>query len=248
MIGRRELTSEDVRRLVFESIESIMEAQRKLELPICPNIHETQDRLRDGRFRAAPIPKKRGRSYQMDHGSFEPPATITLDSELPFCDRPLDLPELSQTLTHYTSTHEVIHADDHTGGDWMFRATREHIIGDHHDKLEKGLRIINGEGGCEHIRSHEDLACLWAMQYIDMITHYRAYIVLRYWNFPRLNLVWGLLRNDLFPPNLLTKIEREKGVKYIFEAIIGRAGEYCIIDALKESASISERDAGRYTV
>lgn len=247
-MGRRELNSEDVRGLVFESIRMIVEAQRDLELPICPNIDETHERLREGIFRAAPIPRKRGRSYHMDYGSFNPPATITLDSRIPFCDRPLHMPELPKTLAQYTASHEVIHADDHTGGDRMFTATREHIFRDHHDKLEKGMQIIEGEGGCKYIHSYDDLACLWAMQYVDMITHYRAYVVLRHRRFPKLDLIWSRLRNDFFPPNLLTRIEREKDIKYIFESIIGRAGEYCIIDALMETESISERNASRYTI
>lgn len=226
----------------------IIEVQRELQLPICPNIFETQKRLHSGIFRATSIQRRSGDVYNMDFGSFDPPATITLDSRIPFCDKPLNMPQLPPTLAHYTATHEVIHADDHTGDDRVFKATCEHILSDHYDKLEKGMLLIEKEGGCDSIRSFEDLALYWAMQYVDMLTHYRAFIILRHKNFPKLDMIWSLLRNDLFPPSLLTGIEREKNTRYIFESIIGRAGEYCIIDALKESASISKRNADRYAV
>lgn len=248
MLGRRELTSEDVRVLVFESIRLIDEAQEKLELPICPNIEGTRERLRRGRFRAVPLPKKRGGSYHMAYGSFEPPATITLDSGLPFCDRPLDIPEIPYTMARYTAAHEVIHADDHVGGELMFTATREHILGDHGDKLFRGMEIIECEGGCDLIRSRDDLAGFWAMQYVDMITHYRAYVALRRHRFPWLDMIWEVLYDGFFPPNMLTRIEGEKGTRYVFDAIIGNAGEYCLIDALMESESIGEKNACRYTV
>lgn len=248
LLGRRELTAEDVRRLVFESIGLIVEAQAELDLPICPNIEETKERLRRGRFRVTPPTLRREDLYHMAYGSFDPPATITLDSSLPFCDWPLDLPELPHTMARYTATHEVIHADDNTGDDFMFEATLEHILRDHRDKLERGMGIIEGEGGCDFIGGYDDLACLWAMQYVDMVTHYRAYVTLRHRHFPRLDMIWDGLRNGFFPPNLLTQIEREKDTRYIFDVILGRAGEYCLIDALRESKTILERNADAYTV
>ena len=247
-MGRRELTSEDVRKLVFKSIGMIVKAQRELKLQICPNIDDTRERLRDGIFRSEHMPRNKGKSYHMDYGSFDPPATITMDSKLPFSDKPFNIPELPQTLAHFTATHEVIHADDHTGGDWMFTATREHIFSDHHDKLEKGMRIIENEGGSECICGSDDLACLWAMQYVDMITHYRAYVVLRHHQFPKLDQIWSRLHNDFLQSNLLGRIEIEKGVRYIFDHIIRRAGEYCIVDALTESVNISKKNASRYTI
>jgi hypothetical protein len=248
LMGRRELTSGDVRKLVFKSIGMIVKTQRELKLQICPNIDETRERLRDGIFRAEQMPRNKVKPYHMDYGSFDPPATITLDSRLPFSDEPLHMPELPQTLEHFTATHEVIHADDYTGGDWMFTATREHILCEHRDKLEKGMRIIETERGSECIRSSEDLACLWAMQYVDMITHYRAYVVLRHHQFPKLDQIWRHLHNDFFQSNLLTQIEREKDIRYVFDHIIRRAGEYCIVDALKESVSIGKSKASRYTI
>lgn len=248
MLGRRELTSEDVRRLVFESIDLITEAQRELELPLCSNIRATSHRLREGRFKAVPLPRRRGGAYQMAYGSFEPPATITLDRKIPFCDRPLDIPDVPNTMAHYAASHEVIHADDHVGGDAIFTATREHIVSDHMDKLVKGMDIIENEGGCELIGCLEDLACFWAMQYVDMVTNYRAYVALRHHNFPRLNMIWDNMDKGFFPPNMLTQIEGERGIRYVFDVIVGGAGEYCLIDALMESKSISERNACRYTV
>jgi len=56
------------------------------------------------------------------------------------------------------------------------------------------------------------------------------------------------MQNDFFPPNLLTRIEREKDTRYIFEGIIEQMGEYCLIDALMESSSIGKRAVCRYTV
>lgn len=248
MLRRRELTSEDVRRLVFDSIGLIAEAQEKLDLPICLHLGHTRELLITGRFFARPLPRKCVGLYHMAYGAFDPPASITLDSRIPFCDRPLNIPEVPETLAYYTATHEVIHADDHVGGDRMFTATRDHILDDHKDKLVKGMKIIEGSDDRCGIGSYDDLACLWAMQYVDMITHYRAYVVLRHGGFPKLDFVWDHMQNDFFPPNLLTKIEREKDTRYIFEDIIGQMGEYCLIDALMESSSIGKRAVCRYTV
>lgn len=248
MFGRRELTSEDVQKLVFESIGLIDEAQRELDLPICPNLQETRERLKGGRFRAASLLLTRSALYRMVYGSFDPPATITLDSDLPFCDWPLDIPEFPRTMARYAAAHEVIHADDHIGGDTVFTATMEHILDDHQDELERGMDIIDGKGGCESIGCYRDLAALWAMQYVDMITHYRAYVAIRHQHLPRLEMVWACMQDGFFPPSLLTHIEGDSNTEYIFDVIIGRAGEYCLIDALKESASIGERKARSYAV
>ena len=246
MIGRRELTSEDVRRLVFESLDLIAEAQKELDLPICPNIYETRERLRGGRFRARRLPRSRAWSYKMAYGSFNPPSTITLDSDLPFCDWPLEIPEFPHTMSYYTATKEVIHADDHTGGDAVYKATRDHILTDHWDKLVRGMGIIEGEGGCDLIHGYNDLAHLWAIQYVDMITHFRTYVTLRRQNFPKLDMIWEGLQDDFFPPNILTKIESEKGIRYVFDITLCRAGEYCLIDALIESQGIRDKNAYKY--
>jgi hypothetical protein len=56
------------------------------------------------------------------------------------------------------------------------------------------------------------------------------------------------MQNDLFPPSLLTKIERKKGTRYIFETIIDRIGKYYLIDALMETINIGEKSADIYTV
>ncbi len=248
MIGRRKLTPEDVRMLVFESIRLIDEAQRDLRLSICPELEETRKRLRRGRFKVAPLPQEGGGSYHMAYGSFDPPAMITLDRGLSFCDRPLDIPEIPYTMAHYTASHEVIHADDHYGGDRLFLATREHILREHGDKLLRGMEIVEGEGGCDLISCHDDLACFWAMQYVDMVTHYRTYVALRHHRFPKLDMIWERLDDGFFPPNMLTKIEAERGARYVFNVTMGSAGEYCLVDALMESEGIREKNACRYTV
>ena len=183
----------------------------------------------------------------MDFGAFEPPATIIMDSRIPFCDRPLNIPEVPHTLLRYTATHEVIHVDDHLGGDALYNGTKEHILCDHGDKLEKGMEFIEREGPCDQIGDQSDLASLWAVQYVDMVTHYRAYVTLRARSFPRLDLIWNMMQDMLFPPGMLTEIEREKGTRYVFESI-RHVGEYCLIDALMESSSIGNKAACKYAV
>jgi len=247
-MGRRELTSDDVRKLVFKAIEMIMDAQRELDLPICHHIEETRERLRSGEFRADPLPRNRGGTYEMDYGAFEPPSTIVLDSWLLYCDRPLSIPKLPGTLASYCATHEVTHADDHTGGDRLLKVTRRHILKDHGDKLEKGMQIIEREGGSDCIDGYKELAGLWAVQYVDMVTHYRSYVVLRHKRLPKLDFVWARLRDHFFPPNLLTCIENQRGIRHVFDIITRQAGEYCLIEALRDSQQISERNTLRYLV
>ena len=248
MIGRRRLNAEDVRELVFESVELIDEAQMKLQLPICPNLSATRKALDRGIFRASSLQSKRDGKYHTLFGDFAPPATIILDDELPFCDSPLDIPEVPRTMTYYTSVHEVIHADDYAGGDLTFTATREHILENHGDKLRMSMEIIRERADDDCIGSDEELAGLWAIQYADLLTHYRSYVVLRHHRFPKLGHIWDCMQSDLFPPNLLTKIETEKGTRYVFDEIIERVGEYCIIDALKETMNIGEKAADTYTI
>jgi hypothetical protein len=249
LTGRRELTSDDVQRLVLEAIEFATDAQRKLALPICPNMDETRERLSNGgRFLARPLKKRRRGAYAMEYGAFEPPSTIILDSDLPFSDRPLDIPELPRSLERYSAMHEVVHADDYSGGDALYMKTRRHILDSHMDKLESGMRVIDCNGGRDCIDGFEELARLWSMQYVDMVTHYRAYVALRHLRLPRLELIWAGLGNDLFPPTLLTSLERHLGVDGVFDVITRKAGEYCIIDVLRDSESISEKNACSYTV
>lgn len=248
LIGRRRLNSGDVRELVFESIGLIDDAQMKLQLPICENLAATRSILKRGNFQAAPLRKEREGKYHTLYGDFSPPATIILDDELPFCDSPLDIPEVPRTMTYYTSVHEVIHADDYAGGDRVVNGTRQHILEDHKDKLDVSMEIIRQRSDDDCIRTEEELAGLWAIQYADLLTHYRSYVVIRQHKFPRLDFIWDLMQSDLFPPSLLTKIEREKGTRYIFETIIDRVGEYCLIDALRENIHIGERNADAYTV
>jgi hypothetical protein len=248
LIGRRVLTSEDVQALVFQSIELISIAQDELYLPICPSIKATRKRLKHGIFKTTFLPKKSDSDYRSDYGFFDPPSTISLDSYLPFFDWPMNIPDAAQSMTHYITTHEVIHADDYTRGDHIFHATKEHIIRDHEDKLEKGMQIINVDENNDCIRSYEDLASLWAKQFVDLLTHYRAYVVMRHHCFPRLDLIWDSMQDDIFPPSLLTTIEIERDTRYIFDTMILRAGSYCIIDALMETKNISAKNANVYTV
>ncbi len=95
--------------------------------------------------------------YGMDYGCFQPPSTIMLDRNLPFCDRPLDIPDLASTMCLYSAVHEVLHADDCVGGDVLQSATREHMLKDHRDKLDAGMRFIQSEGGNDCIRTTAEL-------------------------------------------------------------------------------------------
>ena len=142
LFGRRELTSEDVQALVFQSIDLISVAQDELDLPICPTIEVTRKRLMQGEFKTTFFPKKSESDYHSDYGYFDPPSTITLDSYLPFFDWPMNIPDVANSMTQYITTHEVIHADDYTRDDPIYHATKEHIIRDHEDKLVKGMQII----------------------------------------------------------------------------------------------------------
>jgi hypothetical protein len=247
LLRRKELSPSDVRELVFEAIILVAESQRELDLPICPNIEMTWKILKDGIFRSTHLPNNGSGFYRMAFGAFEPPATIIMDSRIPFCDRPLNIPEVPHTLLRYIATHEVIHVDDHLGGDALYNGTKKHILRDHGDKLERGMEFIAKEESCDQIGDQSDLASLWAMQYVDMVTHYRAYVTLRQRDFPRLDLVWSKMQDMLFPPKLLTEIERERGTKNVFESIRD-VGEYCLIDALMESSSIGDRAACKYAV
>jgi len=187
-------------------------------------------------------------NYAMDYGSFVPPDTILLDKNLPSSDHPMNLPEFAETITMYSALHEVLHADDHMNGDRLLIGTRKHVLREHRDKLSKSMRIIEYEGGCDAIRNFKDLATLWGVQYSDMVTHYKGYVILRHMGYPKLEHLWSSLREDYFPPNLLTCIERTKGTDYVFSLFTDRIGEYCLIDALEEYNSIKERNCSSYMV
>jgi hypothetical protein len=247
-LERRQLTHEDVRRLVMGSIELISEAQLQLNLPLGPNIAETREWLVEGECYADSLINIRGRQYGMDFGCFNPPNTIMLDKNLPFSDRPLDIPDLASTLTLYTAVHEVLHADDWVGGDELQRATSDHMLREHGDKLERALEFIQSGEGTDLIKKAEDLANLNATHYVDMVTHFRSFIVLRYAGAPRLDMIWDKMAINFFPPNLLTMIEAEKGVNYVFDLFQKKAGSYCLIDAFEEYESIGKRSASTYTV
>jgi len=247
-LERRQLTHEDVRRLVVGSVDLIREAQLQLKLPIGPNIAKTQEQLLEGECLADSLINIRDHQYGMDFGCFDPPNTILLDKDLPFSDRPLDLPDLASTLTLYTAVHEVLHADDWVGGDKLQQATRSHMLKKHRVKLKKALEFIMGDGGTDCIKTISELANLNAAHYVDMVTHFRSFLVLRYAGAPRLDMIWDKMAINFFPPNLLTMIEMEKGVNYVFDLFQRKAGSYCLIDAFEEYESIGKRSASSYTV
>jgi hypothetical protein len=245
---RKELSDGDVRQIVQESIKLISSTQRAMHLPISPNIGSTKSRLSNGVFKAKRINNRRNSAYAMDFGTFQPPNIIYLDKGLPSCDHPMNLPEFTETMIAYSAVHEVIHADDHTGGDKLLLATRKHILEAHEDKLKTSMEIIRKDGGYVGIENYDDLASLWAVQYVDMVTHYRGYVVLRHNKFPKLDQIWSRLRNDYFPPNLLTNIEVTKGVDYVFNLFTERIGVYCLIEALDEYQKLNEKQSASYTV
>lgn len=245
---RRQLQDEDVRRIVQESIELIKKTQSQLNLPITNNLTYTRKKLKTGLFKAIHMNHKGDHTYSMDYGSFVPPDTILLDKNLPSSDHPMHLPEFAETLTVYSAMHEVLHADDHMNGDRLLVETKKHILREHKDKLRKSMRIIQHEGGCDAIRDYKDLATLWSVQYSDMVTHYRGYVVLRHLGYPKLDHLWSSLRNDYFPPNLLTCIEVSKGTDYVFSLFTEKVGDYCLIDALEEHNQIKAKYCSSYTV
>jgi hypothetical protein len=247
-LERRQLTHEDVRRLVVGSMELINEAQLQLNLPLCPNIVKTKELLLCGEFYADSLINIRGRQYGMDFGCFQPPNMIMLDKNLPFSDRPLDIPDLASTLTLYTAVHEVLHTDDWVGGDKLQRATKDHMLREHVDKLGKALEFIRNDEGTDLIKSIADLAILNASHYVDMVTHFRSFLVLRYAGAQRLDMIWDKMAINFFPPNLLTMIEAEKGSHYVCDLFEKRAGQYCLIDAFEEYESIGKKSAAAYTV
>jgi hypothetical protein len=54
------------------------------------------------------------------------------------------------------------------------------MIREHWDKLEKALNFIRSGEGTDLIKSIEDLANLNASHYVDMVTHFRSFLVMRY--------------------------------------------------------------------
>lgn len=248
MIERRQLSNDDVRRIVLGSVELIKEAQNNLKLKISPNIEFTKKILSNGKLIAETPLNTTNCTYGMDYGCFIPPSIIKLESLLPFSDHPLDLPELASTLTLYSAVHEIIHADDYIGGDKLLNLTKKHILQEHYDKIKVALKIIKKQCGNSCIRNVDDFAELSAKNYIDMVTHYKSYVVLRYGDSPKLDLIWDRLNNYYFPPNLLTKIEREHGIDYIFSLFIDKAGEYCLIDAFNDYEEISRRNENKFIV
>jgi hypothetical protein len=247
-LERRRLTHEDVRRLVTGSLELICEAQLELNLPIGLHINETRNQLINGDHLAESLEAIRGCQYGMDFGCFNPPSTIMLDRDLPFSDKPMDIPELASTLSLYTAVHEVLHADDWVGGDKLQKATCDHMLQIHMDKLEKALDFIKDEEGNNYIHTVSELANLNATHYVDMVTHFRSFVALRYAKAPKLEMIWDKMSLNFFPPNLLTMIEAEKGTEYVFSLFTERAGNYCLIDAFDEYESIGKRSANTYTV
>ena len=248
MTLRRELSDGDVRRIVQESIKLINRTQKETRLPISPNLASTRHRLSKGELKAKYINKGKNRAYAMDFGNFQPPNVIYLDKRLPSCDHPMNLPDFADTMIAYSGIHEVIHADDHTGGDKLLLATRKHILEAHVDKLEKSMEILMNDGGAPSIDGYADLASLWAVQYVDMVTHYRSYVVLRHMRYPKLDQIWSRLRNDYFPPNLLTNIEVTKGTEYVFSLFTEKLGKYCLIEALNEYNVLKEKVTASYMV
>ncbi len=248
MTLRRELSDGDVRRIVQESIKLINRTQKETRLPISPNLALTRHRLGKGELKAKYINKGKNRAYAMDFGNFQPPNVIYLDKRLPSCDHPMNLPDFADTMIAYSGIHEVIHADDHTGGDKLLLATRKHILEAHVDKLEKSMEILVNDGGVPCIDGYADLASLWAVQYVDMVTHYRSYVVLRHMRYPKLDQIWSRLRNDYFPPNLLTNIEVTKGTEYVFSLFTEKLGKYCLIEALKEYNVLKKKVTASYMV
>jgi hypothetical protein len=245
---RKELRDKDVEKIILESVILVKEAQLELGLFISPTIDQTKLRLQSGNLKADYLHNKKNKKYSFEYGSFIPPATILLDKKLPFCDKPLDMPQFCETMIYYSAVHEIIHADDHTRGDELLLATRHHILDVHNDKLETSMKILREKEETKCIQNYEDLASLWSIQYVDMVTHYRAYIVLRHKKYKKLDRIWTQLDKEYFPPNLLTCIEIEKGTDYVFSLFTEKIGDYCLIEALEEYKTIKDKNVCSYTI
>jgi len=249
-VERHELTSRDVKRLVFEAIGLIKEVRGEFRLPIFSGVEETGQRLFKGVFRAEEIPFERrvNSFYALNYSYFEPPSTISLDRRRPFWDNSLDLPELVETATYYCAVHEVIHADNYREGNRVVEETMRHISEEHQDKLKTSIRLLKRSHAPSFIASKECLTRLWAEQYDDMVTHYKTYLILRQKRFPKLDYLWDCLYTDFFPPNLLTAIECEKGVDYVLKCVTEKVGQYCLVEALDEVEEIGKKRAEKYAV
>jgi hypothetical protein len=122
------------------------------------------------------------------------------------------------------------------------------MMENHRDKLNDAMDFISSNDGNDCIKTIAELANLSAGHYVDMVTHYRSYVALNYAEAPRLELIWDRLRNEYFPPDLLTMIEVDKGRDYVFKLFNENIGNYCLIDAFGEMESIGKRTARQYTV
>lgn len=220
------------------------------KLPLCTDIEETGRRLRAGTLKAEKIPYERrvNSFYAFSYSYFCPPSTVCLDSRRPFWDKALCYPEVVETATQYCAVHEVVHADDFSQGDRIVAETAKHIQKAHQDKLKTSIELLKKSRAPDFLKQGGNLIKIWAEQYADMITHYRAYLVLRQKRFPKIDYIWSCLGSHYFPPNLLTSIECAKGTEYVLKRITESLGEYCLVEALGEFDEILQRNSKRYTV
>ena len=245
-----ELTSEDVRKLVFKAVDLIVEVRDETRLPLCPNVEETGKRLEKGTFKAEKMPYERRMKsfYAFTYSYFCPPSTISIDSRRPFWDKPLVFPEIVDTALQYCAVHEVIHAYDFGQGNRIVAETARHIEKAHPDKLKTSIALLRRSQAPNFLRHGENLVKIWSEQYADMVTHYRTYIILSHKQLPKVDYIWSWLGSHYFPPNLLTSIECGKGQEYVLKRITDGIGEYCLVEALGEVDQILESNSKRYTV
>lgn len=248
MNGRIELNSNDVQEIVIECIDRIENVQMALNLPICLNIEKTKEQLHEGFFKIESFIMRRTGRYRLDYASFKPPSTIVLNSQILTCEKDLNTIGIYPSLVRYCITREVLKVDDYVGGNIMLNKTREHILRDHTDKLEKGMQIVIINEGEDYIKDLEDLAYLWANQYIEMVNNYKAYVVLRHHKLPKLNLIWNLLKDELFSPSIFTCLENHLGTSGVFNIITNMIGRYCLIEALNESKKILDENVSKYVI
>ena len=204
--------------------------------------------LREGSFKIEPFNMRLTGRHKLEYASFKPPSTIVLNSRILTCEKDLNVRDIYSPLVHYSITREVLKMDDYIGGNILLKRTMEHILKDHRDKLESGMLIVRNNNGEEYIKSIEDLASLWASQYVEMIMHYKTYVVHRYHKLPKLDFIWNLLKEELFPPSIFTCLENHLGINGVFDIITNMIGKYCLIEALNESKKIFDQNASKYVI
>jgi len=250
ILKQEKLTSDRVRKLVLESVKLIRKTRGELKLPLFKTIEETGERLKKGVFRAESFPVRRLSHYVYAkvYGYFKSPSTIVLDENLPLLGKTFNQPLLAHTATYYCAIHEVIHADDYTDHNRIIGNTLRHIKRAHKSELKKTSRVLSRHSNGRWGGSEDEIMRIWAYQYADSATHYRAYVVQKHNGFSKIDDIWVSLYNSIFSPRLFTVLEKERGLEYTSNFLSEGIGKACVVEIANEYEEISQRRARVYTV